>query len=60
MMKKLTRRQRQQKKKRDAISIKNAEIIIKQNEERSFPLYNHFGIKDPVPMQAWNNMQLRR
>lgn len=52
-MKVLTRRQRQKKKKKDAMDIAKAEEIIKSKYAREFDLYNSFGIKDPVPRRVW-------
>ena len=55
-MEKLTRRQRQRKKKKDANTIAKAEETMKRKADRDFDLYNAFGIKDPTPKQAWHSL----
>ncbi len=52
-MEKMTRRQRQRKKKKDAKTIAKAEETMKRKADMEFDLYNYFGIKDPVPRQCW-------
>ena len=55
-MEKLTRRQRQRKKKKDERTIAKAEEAMKRKADWEFDLYNAFGIKDPTPKQVWFQM----
>ena len=56
----MTRRERQKRNKLVAECLEEANLVLKQKEERSFPLRNNLGIIDPVPQEVLFRLHHKR